>query len=81
MTAFDLVRKRKNLSLEETLIEGVERAIAQTPGINSFSAYVERLLAAKLMAENLIPLNYQLPGETRGGDRSQSKEEATDDEK
>lgn len=75
MTAFDLVRKRKNLSLEETLIDGVEKAIEQTPGINSFSAYVERLLAAKLIAENLIPLNYQIPGETRGGDRTSPKTE------
>lgn len=73
MTAFDLARKRKNLSLEETLIDGVEKMLA-TSSINSFSSYVERLLAAHLIANNVIPPTYSLPGETRGGDRTQSKE-------
>lgn len=38
MIAFDMVRKRKNLSLDETLIEGVERMLA-TSHVGSFSAY------------------------------------------
>ena len=72
MVAFDLARKRKNLSLEETLIDGVERLIKQS-NVSSFSAYVESLLAAHLIANNIIPPTYLLPGETRGGDRTIGK--------
>ena len=78
MTAFELARKRKNLSLEETLIAGVEKVLETTPGINSFSAYVESLLAAHLIANNIIPPTYRLPGETRGGLRVRSED--SDDE-
>ena len=72
MVAFDLVRKRKNLSLEETLIDGVEKLLKQS-NVSSFSAYVESLLAAHLIANNIIPPTYLLPGETRGGDRTVDK--------
>lgn len=75
MTAIDVARKRKNLSLEESLIEGVEKMVSKTIGINSFSAYVENLLAAHLIANNALPPGYRLPGETRGGDRTSTNTE------
>jgi len=75
MTAIDVARKRKNLSLEESLIDGVKKMVAKTIGINSFSAYVENLLAAHLIANNALPPGYRLPGETRGGDRTATNKE------
>ena len=73
MTVMTLVRKRKNLSLEEELIKGVQEMVDTTIGVNSFSDYVERILAAHLIANNKLPANYKIIGETRGGDRTGSK--------
>ena len=63
-----MVRERKNLSLDETLVRGVE-SMLKGSNVGSFSAYIEKLLAAHLIANNVIPVNYEPPGETRGGDR------------
>lgn len=80
MTVATLARKRKNLSLEEKLIDGIQEMVDTTIGVNSFSDYVERVLAAHLIANNKLPVNYRVIGETRGGDRTQpkSKEDIAD---
>lgn len=83
MTTFDVARKRKNLTLEETLIEGIEKMLEEA-GVSSFSAYIEGLLAAHLIANNKLSPTYRLPGETRGGDQyskrtKKKKKAATDD--
>jgi hypothetical protein len=64
-------RKRKNLSLDETVIEGIERLCKRTD-TRSFSLYVEQLLTAHLISNNVVSPTYKPLGETRGGDRTQS---------
>ncbi|MGB3300238.1 MAG: hypothetical protein WBA76_18400 [Phormidesmis sp.] len=72
MIYFDMPRKRKNLSLDEVVIDGIEHICSISKEKPSFSFYVERLLAAHLIANNVVPPSYTPPGETRGGNRTQS---------
>ena len=72
LTSVPMTRKRKNISLDEPILESIERLWRQS-GAKSFSLYVESLLAAHAVANNQLDPNYAPPGETRGGHRSETK--------
>lgn len=77
MKILTMIRRPKKLTLDESIIDGVESLVEKTPGINSFSAYIERVMAAHLIDRNLLPANYVVPGEMRGGDRYAGRKKKT----
>ncbi len=66
-------RERRTISVDGELLR-VFDSLRERHG-KSFSVCVEEMLASQARARGLLPLNYQVPGETRGGDRSKPKTE------
>ena len=79
MTAVDMARKRAAFRLDERILGALEEA-AKASG-RSRNAWLEYHLFNLFKSTGHLTEETEPLGETRGGLRSQSKEEATDDEK
>ena len=64
-------RKRITAALDINVIEAM-KAAAKTAN-TSMSRYIESVLMDDAKQQSLLPDDYEPLGETRGGDRSQSK--------
>lgn len=76
MTAADMTRKNRTFRLDEGIIDLVARLAAEDG--RSANQWVERHFYQLGQKLNKLPEGYQLPGETRGGDRTSSEESGND---
>ena len=81
MTAqlLDMARKRRTFKLDERLLDALKDVSHQAN--TSANNWLETLLINTFKNEGALPEDFTPLIENRGGLRSQSKEEATDDEK
>ena len=75
MPSISMPRKRRTYTIDERLIDALARmAAAKNASANRF---LENLLWEKATADGFIPQDAEPLGETRGGDRTSTTDEAT----
>lgn len=75
MIALDMARKKTSFRLDERILDAISQA-SKTTG-HSRNGWLEHHLFEMLKEKGFIPTDAEPLGETRGGDRTSTTDEAT----